>query len=300
MQKKWNKLGHVFDPRQHAGWMASHAANPVAEPLDADRFRVYFSGRDARNRSSIGHIIMDLADPTRPPAVGAAPLLTPGPRGAFDQDGVTMGSMLEIGGVRHLYYLGWRLTERYPWANTIGLARYDALAERFVKQDGPVLGLSEHDPYSMSYPCVLHDGTQYRMFYGSNLNWGDDGRTMNHVIKNAVSPDGLVWQPLDDVCLAHDAVDHAFARPWVVKDPDVYRMWYAVRGAQYRIGYAESEDLVHWERKDHLAGIAPSARGWDAEAVTYPSVFDHRGQRYLLYNGNGYGRTGFGLAVQEA
>ena len=26
--------------------------------------------------------------------------------------------------------------------------------------------------------------------------------------------------------------------------------------------------------------------------VEYPFVFDHRGSRYMLYNGNGYGATG--------
>jgi hypothetical protein len=33
--------------------------------------------------------------------------------------------------------------------------------------------------------------------------------------------------------------------------------------------------------------------------LCYPAVFDCMGQRYLFYNGNGYGRTGFGLAVLE-
>ncbi|MDH5276133.1 MAG: hypothetical protein OEW88_06890, partial [Gammaproteobacteria bacterium] len=31
----------------------------------------------------------------------------------------------------------------------------------------------------------------------------------------------------------------------------------------------------------------------------YAFIFDHDGKRYMLYNGNGYGRTGFGLAVAE-
>lgn len=35
------------------------------------------------------------------------------------------------------------------------------------------------------------------------------------------------------------------------------------------------------------------------EMVEYPFVFDHKGQRLMLYNGNGFGRTGFGLAFQE-
>jgi len=33
--------------------------------------------------------------------------------------------------------------------------------------------------------------------------------------------------------------------------------------------------------------------------VEYPFVFDHKGGRYMLYNGNGYGRTGFGIAVLD-
>ena len=39
------------------------------------------------------------------------------------------------------------------------------------------------------------------------------------------------------------------------------------------------------------------ARGGDSEMIEYPFVFDHDGQRFMLYNGNGYGRSGFGVAV---
>ena len=33
--------------------------------------------------------------------------------------------------------------------------------------------------------------------------------------------------------------------------------------------------------------------------VEYPCVFDWNGRRFMLYNGNDYGRTGVGLAVLE-
>jgi hypothetical protein len=33
--------------------------------------------------------------------------------------------------------------------------------------------------------------------------------------------------------------------------------------------------------------------------VEYPWIFDWQGRRYMLYNGNDYGRTGLGLAVWE-
>jgi hypothetical protein len=51
---------------------------------------------------------------------------------------------------------------------------------------------------------------------------------------------------------------------------------------------------------DEAIGIAPSPSGWDSESMCYAQVFDHAGQRYMVYNGNGYGRSGFGLAVREA
>jgi len=53
---------------------------------------------------------------------------------------------------------------------------------------------------------------------------------------------------------------------------------------------------VHWDRKDEQAGISSSGE-WDSEMQAYPAVFDYAGKRYLLYNGNGYGRTGVGWAV---
>jgi hypothetical protein len=42
-----------------------------------------------------------------------------------------------------------------------------------------------------------------------------------------------------------------------------------------------------------------SDQGWDAEMIEYPFILDHQGERYMLYNGNGYGKTGFGLAILE-
>ena len=76
-------------------------------------------------------------------------------------------------------------------------------------------------------------------------------------------------------------------------------MWYSHRGETYRIGYAESEDGLAWQRKDEEAGPDVSGAGWDSEMVEYPFVFDHEGERYMLYNGNGYGKTGVGLAVLD-
>ena len=44
-------------------------------------------------------------------------------------------------------------------------------------------------------------------------------------------------------------------------------------------------------------GIDVSPSGWDSDMIEYPVVFDVAGRHYMLYNGNGFGRTGMGLAV---
>ena len=79
-------------------------------------------------------------------------------------------------------------------------------------------------------------------------------------------------------------------------------MWYSYRpgdGTAYRIAYASSADGVHWQRQLTTANLPVSASGWDAEMTAYPFVFQHHGHYYMLYNGNGYGRSGFGLAILE-
>lgn len=79
-------------------------------------------------------------------------------------------------------------------------------------------------------------------------------------------------------------------------------MWYSFRsgsGSPYRIGYASSCDGEHWLRDESDSGIDVSDSGWDSEMICYPFVFKHKNNYYMLYNGNGYGRTGFGMAVCE-
>jgi hypothetical protein len=80
-------------------------------------------------------------------------------------------------------------------------------------------------------------------------------------------------------------------------------MWFSYRsgtGTPYRIGYARSDDASSWDLRLQESGIDVSSSGWDSEMIEYPFVFDHKGERFMLYNGNGYGKTGFGLAVLDS
>jgi hypothetical protein len=60
---------------------------------------------------------------------------------------------------------------------------------------------------------------------------------------------------------------------------------------------ARSPDGRQWHEALETSGIDVSEQGWDSEMIEYPFVFCHKGRRHMLYNGNGFGRTGFGMAT---
>lgn len=298
---KWTKLGRIFETDNNHPWMVSHAANPVAELLSDDVFRIYFSCRDAGSRSHISYADIELKPPFSVLGIADEPLLSPGEIGTFDDSGVTLSCIKQIKGRKYLYYLGWNLGVTVRWRNSIGLAIYDPPTKTFQRcSKAPLLDRNDADPYSISYPFVLEDAGIYRMWYGSNLRWGRDQQDMAHVVKYAESDDALQWNRQGIIALDFkDESEYALSRPCVLKERGMYRMWYSYRGRSYRIGYAESRDGINWTRKDQEAGIDVSEAGWDSEMIEYPYVFDHQGLRYLLYNGNGYGKSGIGLAVLD-
>ena len=302
---KWRKLGCIYEPRPLHPLMQTHAANPTVLLFGGSLVRVYFSSRAPDNRASIGWAVFDLKRPDAGALeLSTEPVLVPGAVGGFDDSGVSMGCFARSGEDLRMYYLGWNLGVTVPWRNSIGLAisRDEGLSfQRYSA--APLLDRSAVDPFSISYPWVLQRGSRdWLMWYGSNLSWGTGKRQeeMAHLIKVALSDDGLQWRREGRVALPfQDESEYAMSKPTVVRDGDGFRMWYSFRGSAYRIGYAESLDGLEWTRLDEQAGIKVSDDGWDSESVEYPCVFDALGARWMVYNGNGYGRTGFGLAVME-
>jgi len=202
---------------------------------------------------------------------------------------------------KYLFYTGWTRGVTVPFYLFAGLAISDDGGRSFRRQSpAPILERNEVDPLLTASPFVLIENGIWRMWYVSAARWRMTAGKPEHDyhIRYAESRNGVDWVRRGIVCIdfAH-AGEHAIARPCVIRDGRVYRMWYAWRGTHYRIGYAESADGVVWTRMDDDAGIGVSKDGWDSEMVEYPYVFAHRGRLLMLYNGNGYGKTGCGLAI---
>lgn len=295
----WTKLGRIFEPSGMKSWAVSYAANPTAEFIDGDLYRIYFSTRDAKNRASIGHVVIDLKEPKKILEEAAEPVLSPGDLAMFDDSGASIGCIIQVGEARFLYYMGWSLSVTVPWKNTLGLAISEAPGKPFVRHSRfPIIGLDEIDPYTISYPWVIKEAGKFRMWYGSNLKWGPVKADMLHILKYAESADGIKWdRPNRIVINSEGPAEYAICRPTVLLEDSLYRMWFCSRGDKYRIHLAESKDGLSWERKGQDRGIDVSAAGWDSEMIEYPCVFKHKGKRYMLYAGNQFGKTGFGLAV---
>lgn len=299
----WRKLGQIFTPENRAAWFVSHAALPVAERIDTDLYRVYFSGRDSKSRAQIGWYTFDIRKPHEVLEVSTEPVIRLGPPGSFDENGVTSSCLVAHQGRRYQYYSGWTLGVTVPFYFYVGLAVAEVGSDQYEKVSAaPILERNKVDPYLTASPSVLVEGDLWRMWYISCDRWSQEADGIRHYyhIRYAESDDGIEWRREGRVSVDFESPDeYAFARPHVIKEGDLYRMWYCYRGQAYRIGYAESADGLAWTRRDHLAGVMVSDTGWDSGMVAYPAVFDHDGARYMLYNGNAYGRTGIGCAVYE-
>jgi hypothetical protein len=301
---RWIKKGIIFEVDARVPWQTSHAAVPIPLHLEKDRFRIYFSSRDPLGRAQLGYVELELNDLRLPIAVAEQPALRLGDLGTFDESGVIGDWIVRRGDELYLYYTGWNRGVTVPFRNAIGLALSRDGGKTFARYaTGPIMDRSIHDPCFVSNSCVLVEDGRWRMWYLSGLRWENPTGALKHYyhIKYAESADGIDWNRNGTICIDfQNADEYAIARPCVIHEDGIYKMWYSCRGETYRIGYAVSHDGISWQRKDDLVGINVSDSGWDSEMIEYGFVFDHGGRRYLLYNGNGYGKTGIGLATLDA
>lgn len=303
MAAAWERIGRFFHAEGQRPWMATHAQMPHAEVIEGSLIRIYFSSRDAQNRTHISWLTLDLERPDCVLDLSAQPLLAPGEIGTFDDMGAMSSWMTLDGGQRHFYTIGWNVKNRVPMHTSIGLARSPGAGEPVIDQRliGPVFERNPTNPYYVSCPCVLKLGEEWRMWFMNGLAWGEaDGKPYSRYdVGHARSADGVNWTPDQVTCvpLAHPD-EIAIARPCVVRDGDLWRMWHCYRGTSfdYRIGYAESEDGQTWRRRDDHLVLPPSGSGFDSAMTCYPYVFDHLCERWMIYCGDGFGQGGLGLA----
>lgn len=294
----WQKKGHIIIPNGQYDWSVSHAQVPIVMPR-GEELRVIFGTRDSLNRTRPAWVDVVPDDPWQVVRVCGKPLLELGAPGTFDDSGVMPSCLLFRDGLWYLYYIGWNRCRVVPFRLAIGLATSKD-GQKFERySEGPILERDTNDPYWVSCPFVRADDDLWQMWYISCLGWTKDGPRYH--VKAAVSHDGLSWKKIDVPCVDLNDDELAIACPRVIREGRLWKMWYSYRSSQkgYRIGYAESTYGLEWKRRDSEVGIDISAEGWDSEMICYPWLHDYKGDRFMLYNGNGFGKSGIGYAVLE-
>jgi len=209
-------------------WIADTGTEFHAFFLQAPRSR---NDPDLRHEhATVGHAVsIDLVDWDVLPDA-----LLPGPRGAWDDRAIWTGSVVESGGLWHLFYTGTSLAEGGS-VQRIGLA---------ISRD--LYSWSRHP----DNPIIQSDGRWYEQL------------------------DPAVWPHL------------AWRDPWVFPD-ESGNGWHALITARGNsgpssrrgvLGYARSEDLIHWTIEP------PVANPGLFHHLEVPQVFQVRDRWYLIFS----------------
>jgi predicted GH43/DUF377 family glycosyl hydrolase len=315
---KWRKLGKIFDPTEHPlpNNCFGFAQSPQTLVMQ-DRVRVYFSTRE---RDSVGKYLSHVAyvdfDRKLQNILGISDhtVIELGKLGCFDEHGIFPVNVIWVEDKVYAYTTGWNRKVSVSADAAIGLAISHDDGRTFQKfGTGPVLSASLHEPFLVGDAFVAQYEGLYHMWYIYGTSWKKYSETdppdRVYKIAHATSADGINWRKEGRQIIADKLnADECQALPTVFYLDGAYHMYFCYRQAHgfrqqsnnaYRLGYARSCDLINWERDDSLAGIDVSEDGWDSQMQCYPHTFLLDGKIYMLYNGNEFGRHGFGLALLE-
>jgi predicted GH43/DUF377 family glycosyl hydrolase len=310
---KWKKKGLIYMPTGKHGWDRTHAYVVCADILIDGKIRIYYSARDEKGRCHASYLDLSKEEPFKVEYIHPEPILEIGKLGMFDDCGVTPTWLLNHpNGEKWLYYVGWNVRKTIPYHNAIGLATSTDGIQFNKKFEGPILNSIATEPQFNGSASIIFDKGIFKIYYLNCTEWyqSPDGRLEPcYHIKYAESVDGINWDRKGIIAIDFkNDEEGGISRPSVLVENGNYKMWYSYRAKDgyrekldrsYRIGYAESLDGINWTRKDDESGIDVSENGWDSEMIEYPMIINHFGKKILFYNGNGFGTSGFGYAIES-
>ena len=316
---RWKKIGKIFDPTQFElpNNCKEFAQSPQVLLFD-NLIRVYFSTREREITGKyLSHVaFVDFDKQFNVVDVARECVIKLGNLGCYDEHGIFPLNVLKTKSKLFGYIGGWNRRVSVSVDGSIGVAVSVDGGITFQRiGDGPVLTSSINEPFLIGDPFVqIYDGF-FHMWYIFGTAWKkyekDQSPDRIYKIGHAISTDGIIWRKKEDgrqIVIDRIDADESQALPTVAYFNGRYNMFFCYRESfdfrsnknrSYRIGYAYSNDLIHWNRNDEDVGIDVTEGSWDSEMQCYPHVFEMDGDVFLMYNGNEFGRFGFGVAVLE-
>ena len=231
--------------------------------------------------------------------------------GSFDEHGVFPLDVVRVGSELVGYSGGWSRRSSVSIDMSIGQLKSHDDGNTFQREGpGPVLTKSVDEPFLVGDPSVASVDGLLHMFYIRGTQWtavsnGEPERT--YLIAHRVSLDGRSWTRAagsGPFPIEPKSRWEAQAMPSLVKVSDVWFMFFSFRETfdfrtnkenAYRLGLAYSHDLNSWTRLDD--DFESWRQNWDDAMMCYPNAHVRDEKVYVLYNGNEFGRHGFGGVV---
>ncbi len=309
-------MGKIFDPTQFelSNNCKEFAQSPQTIVFD-DFVRIYFSTRTKDEKgnylSFISFVDMDI-NLSKIINISKKTVIELGKLGTFDEHGIFPINPYKEGNKIVAYTCGWNRRISVPVETAIGLAESFDNGETFIKLgNGPILAASIQEPFLVGDGFVQKYEDTYYMWYIFGTKWilptPLEPQARVYKIGFATSKNGLDWKKNEGKQIIESVLNEneCQALPTVIKIGTRYHMYFCFREAtdfrtnparSYKLGYAFSDNLINWTRDDKKAGITTTTNDWDSDMMCYPHIFSAKEKVFLLYNGNEFGKFGFGAA----
>jgi|GEM_PF-4717011 len=296
IRKKWIAAARQKYPPA----FSTHMANPVAFNLANNQVRIFFSGRNEEKKSSIGYFDI-LIDQTICQASELHTLVDiKDHKDSFFADGISLGNIFAWEGRHFLSFMGWQRLGESRWAGRIGLMELNPFTPSIQSvPNEPIIDISKTYGASLSYPAVkVMNGSRF-FWYGSTIKPDAGNGEMLHSLHLTVIGKTGEQRHYGEIIKHEIGTEQAFSRPCVIETDGGLSMFYSVRGSAdtYQIKSATSLNGKSWQKADFelLGPEFPE----ETEMQCYPYLFGLKDDLFMLYNGNGFGKSGIGIAVME-
>ena len=229
--------------------------------------------------------------------------------GSFDEHGIFPFSPLALENNFYAFTTGWSRRISVDIELSVGLVESFDGGKTFHRSfgSGPVLGATPEEPFLIGDAFVRRFNEKFHMWYIYGLNWANDSHGIpqrKYRIAHATSNDLISWQRQSGFCLPNEQSNVCEALPSVCWYKNQYHLVYCARdqfdfrstdksNKNYRLRHAVSDDLENWKVMKN--SFLMSYGDFDRQMQCYPHIFVSNGGLKVIYNGSGFGKSGFGL-----
>ena len=299
---KWEKKGLLSNCTTiDLDWYKKNTMCPLPYKINENTIRLFLAFCDENNYGRLGYLDLDIENPANILAYSKTPILDVGELGSFDEHGILPASLIKENNDLYMFYTAYQKQISVPYSILSGLALSKDNGETFFRtSNAPILDRINGELHQRSAAEIMKKDGVYKIWYTANIGWIDNGihTVPKYDIKFLQSDNLFKWDgtPIQSLALKDD--EYGLTTPQVFFENGIYKMYYSVRSISkgYRLGYAESEDGITFERMDEKMEIDVSEYGFDSEMICFGKIFKHGSRTYLFYCGNHYGVGGVGYA----